>query len=76
MKTTKITAFKSNDDGLHETESEAINSNIIDCVNLIEHNCDNSNGVLHDDIIDWFRNHPKEVRYVLANIKHAKKDDE
>jgi hypothetical protein len=75
MKTTKVTAFKANDENLYETESDAINSNIIDCINLIDHSCSDS-GSLHDDIIDWFRNHPKEVRYVLTNIKHAKKDDE
>jgi hypothetical protein len=76
MKVTKTTAFKSEDGCLHETESQAINTNIIDCLNLIDHSCSDSQGDLHDDIIDWIRNHPKAVRYILANIKHAKKGDE
>lgn len=76
MKVIKTTAFISEDEGLWLTESEAINSNIIDCIGLIEHDCGSSSSSLREDIIDWFRNHPKAVRYVLANIKHAKKDDE
>ena len=76
MKTIKVTAFKANDENLYETESDAINPNITDCIDLIDHDCGSGSSSLHDDIIDWFRNHPKEVRYVLANIKHAKKHDE
>lgn len=76
MKTTKVTAFIAQDECLYLTESDAINSNITNCINLIDHRCNDSSSSLCDDIIDWFRNHPKEVRYVLANIKHAKKDDE
>ena len=79
MKVTKTTAFIAEDECLYATETEAINSNIIDCINLIDHDCGGSgsgSSSLRDDIVDWFRNHPKAVRYVLANIKHAKKDNE
>lgn len=72
MKITKTTAFIAEDECLYATESEAINSNITDCINLIDHNCNSDSGSLHDDIIEWFKDHPKEVRYVLTNIKHAK----
>lgn len=76
MKVTKTTAFIAQDECLYVTESDAINSNITDCIDLIDHDCGSGSSSLRDDIIDWFRNHPKEVKYVLANIKHAKKDDE
>ena len=76
MKVTKINAFKANDGSLWEKESEAINDNINGVINqTFDHSCENSTGDIINDVKKWVKNHPKEVRYLLANIKHAEIDE-
>jgi len=72
MKVTKIQAFKANDGSLWEKESEAIDDNINEVINdTFDHTCEGSSGNIVNDVKKWIRNYPKEVRYLLANIKHA-----
>lgn len=72
MKVTKITAYKSDDGSIWETESNAINDNINATINdTFEHSCDDSTGDIVNDVKKGVKNHPKEVRYILNNIKHA-----
>jgi hypothetical protein len=68
MKVTKVNAFKSNDDSLYATEQEAINDNIDMAIDLIDHSCEGSSN-LRQEIRDWFRNYPKEIRYIQSTIK-------
>jgi len=76
MNVTKITAYKSDDGSLWETESDAINDNINATINnTFEHSCDDSSGDIVNDVKKWIKSHPKEVRYLLANIKHAQIDE-
>lgn len=72
MKVTKINAFKANDGSLWETESEAINDNINEIIDqTLEHTCENSNSSLTNDVKKWIRDYPREVKYILSNIKHV-----
>ena len=76
MKVTKITAFKANDGTLWEKESEAINDNINELINEnLHHSCEGSNSNLTNDVKTWIRDYPREVKYILANIKHAEIDE-
>lgn len=69
MKIQQIKAYKSADDNIWETEEEAIYSNIQDIIdNVLEHNCSDSEGNITEDILNWFRHHPKSVRYIQLNI--------
>lgn len=72
MKVIKIQAFKANDGSLWEKESEAINDNINEIINeTLEHNCENSGSSLSNDVKAWIKNNPKEVKYIVSNIKYA-----
>lgn len=76
MKVTKIVAFKSNDDSLWETESEAINDNINQLIDeTLHHSCESSDSDIVNDVKAWIKNYPKDVRYILNNIKHAQIQD-
>ena len=68
MKVTKVNAFKADDGTIWENEEEAITRNITDVIDCINHNCERSETDLHDDVRQWFRNYPKEIRYILTNI--------
>jgi len=69
MKVELIKAYKSQDDNIWETEEEAINSNIQDIINNdLNHNCRDSDTDIHIDILTWFRDFPKSVKYIQANI--------
>jgi hypothetical protein len=76
MKVQKVQAFQSQDGCLWENEAEAIEQNINDCISTLNHNCGNSGGDIYDDIKKWFSNHPKDVRYILANIHKLPKSEE
>ena len=76
MKVTKVNAFKSNDDSLYATEQEAINDNINMAIDLIDHNCEGSTGNLRQEVRDWFRSYPREIKYILANIKNVTDPEE
>lgn len=76
MKVTKIQAFKANDGSLWEKESDAINDNINELINEnLHHSCEGSNSDLANDVKKWIRDYPREVKYILANIKHAEIDE-
>lgn len=76
MKVTKIQAFKANDGSLWEKESEAINDNINELISEnLHHSCEGSNSNIVNDVKAWIRDYPKEVRYILNNIKHAQIDE-
>jgi predicted Holliday junction resolvase-like endonuclease len=71
MKVEKITAFKSNDDSIWEKEGEAIHQNIEDIIrDDLAHDCENSNGQITQEILLWFRDYPKDIKYIQANIKN------
>lgn len=65
MKVQVIKAYKSEDDCIYEDEVSAINHNIDLCIDNMNH----SNSSIYNDVKKWFRYHPKDVRYILANIK-------
>ena len=69
MKVQVIKAYKSEDDCIYEDEASAINQNIDLCVENLNHSCEGSNSSIYNDVKKWFRDHPKDVRYILANIK-------
>jgi hypothetical protein len=69
MKIQQIKAYKSADKSIWETGEEAIYSNIQDIINDdLDHNCGDSNGNIHTDILKWFKEYPKSVRYIQLNI--------
>ena len=69
MKVQVIKAYKSEDDCIFEQEKDAINQNIDLCIENMNHNCEGSNSDIYNDVKRWFRDYPKDVRYILANIK-------
>ena len=72
MKVQVIKAYKSEDDCIYEDEASAINQNIDLCVDNMNHNCEGSDSSLYNDVKKWFLNHPKDARYILANIGKIK----
>ena len=69
MKVEQIKAYKSQDDNIWETEEEAIYSNIQDIIdNDLGHNCSDSDTNITEDVLIWFRDHPKSVKYIQLNI--------
>ena len=70
MNVQKITAFKSEDGAIWEKEAYAINNNIDDAIraNL---NCDSDSmsTSLIQSILAWFKNHPKDIKYIQAHVK-------
>lgn len=75
MKVTKVNAFKSEDSSIWETEEEAIAQNIKDCICLLDHDCGEGSSNISYDIMIWFKENPKEVKYILANINKIDIDD-
>lgn len=69
MRVEQIKAYKSNDGCIWETEKEAVEQNIDECIGStgIEHS-DNYSAIV-SKLKEWFRNHSKDVRYIQANIK-------
>lgn len=72
MKVEIIKAYKSEDECIFEKEADAINQNINICIDNLEHCCQTSDSDIYSDIKRWFRDHPKDVRYILANINKIK----
>ena len=72
MKVEVIIAYKSEDDCIYENEKDAINQNIDLCIENMNHNCEGSNSSIYNDVKKWFRDYPKDVRYILANIGKIK----
>jgi len=78
MKIEIIKAYKSEDECIFEKEADAINQNINICIDNLEHCCQTSDSdyiaeaIIYSDIKRWFRDHPKDVRYILANINKIK----
>jgi hypothetical protein len=69
MKVELIKAYKSEDGGIWEFEGEAVYSNIQDIIdNNLEHSCENSDTEIREDILKWFRDFPKDIKYIQANI--------
>ena len=69
MKIQQIKAYKSADDSIWETEEEAIYSNIQDIINEdLDHKCGDSHTDITEDILNWFKQYPKSVRYIQINI--------
>lgn len=68
MKITKVTAYKSNDGCIWETEQEAIQQNIDDCFGKAEISHADDYSVVKHKILCWMKEHPKDVKYVMANI--------
>jgi hypothetical protein len=68
MKIKIIKAYKSDDGCIWESEQEAIDQNIDQCIDMLGHTCTNNNSNIKADIKRWFRDNPKEIRYILANI--------
>ena len=74
MNVEKITAYKSQDGSIWEEEACAIHSNIEDIINNnLDHNCEGSNSI-RVDLLKWFRDHPKDIKYIQANIKNLLPD--
>jgi hypothetical protein len=70
MNVEEITAFKSEDGSIWENEADAIHSNIVDSINdRLNHNCEGSSNPISEDILKWFRDHPKDIKYIQTNIK-------
>jgi hypothetical protein len=63
-----IKAYKSNDGCIWETEKEAINQNICEVIDLTDIKNGDSYSTIRDKLKLWFKDHPKAIRYVLANI--------
>ncbi len=70
MNVEKITAFKANDGGIWEKENEAIHSNIVDLISdNLNHSCGDSSGNITEEILRWFRDFPKDIKYIQAHVK-------
>lgn len=69
MKIALIKAYKSADGCIWENENDAMQQNIDDCIGHanIEHN--DSYSTICNKIKLWMKNHPKDVRYILANVR-------
>jgi len=72
MKVEVIKAYKSEDGCIYENEAEATNENIDLCIQNMNHHCEGSNSNIYNDVKKWFRDRPKDVRYILANINKIK----
>ena len=72
MKVQVIKAYKAEDDCIYENENEAISQNIDLCIENMNHSCNDSSSNIYMDVKKWFRDHPKDVRYILANIGKIK----
>ncbi len=71
MNVKEIKAFKSADGNIWEEKADAINSNIEDLVIInLNHRCESSHTNITEDILKWFRDHPKDIKYIQANIKN------
>jgi hypothetical protein len=71
MNVEKITAFKSEDGSIWEKEAAAIHSNIEDIINDdLDHQCEGSGNNIKEEILIWFRDFPKDIKYIQANIKN------
>lgn len=68
MKVTLVDAFQSDDGNLWETEKEAIEANISECINKIDLSSNLTYSQIEDKIKLWMRNEKAAVRYVLNNI--------
>ncbi len=68
MKVTLVDAFQSDDGSLWETEKEAIDSNITECINKINISSGDTYSQIEDKIKFWLRDEKVSVRYVLKNI--------
>ncbi len=68
MKLTKVTAYKSNDGCIWETEKEAIQQNIDDCFGKTEITHADDYTTIKDKILNWMKEHLRDVKYILANI--------
>jgi hypothetical protein len=68
MKIKEVKAFMSLDGKLWNNEADAIHANIW---YIIDKNIDPNNEqetTIYEDIENWFRNYPDEVKYILDNI--------
>ncbi len=65
MKVEKISAFRSDNEQVWETEKQAIESNIDDIVVKLFDVSDNPN---HFQVKEWIKDNKKEIRYILNNI--------
>lgn len=72
MKVEVIKAYKSEDDNIYEYENDAINQNIDLCIENMGHDCGSGESSIYADVKKWFMNHPKDVRYILANVGKVK----
>lgn len=71
MKVEIIKAYKSEDNNIWEKEADAINSNIEDLIiENLHHRCHDSESNINHDILKWFRDHPKDIKYIQTNIKN------
>jgi hypothetical protein len=68
MKVSVIKAFQSNDGCIWETEEEAVNQNIDECLDIMEISHGDSYGTIREKLKKWFKDHPSQVRYVRNNI--------
>lgn len=75
LKVKKVEAFRSEDGCIWETEKEAIDNNINNCIPSITYDNYSKN---KEKLLEWFRNEKHQVRYVLANIDKImdKREDE
>jgi len=68
MKVEKITAYRSDDSCIWETEQEAIENNITDIFCLMNIDDKDTYGFRMEKLKNFFKEHKKEIKYVLANI--------
>lgn len=68
MNVTQIKAYKANDGCIYETEAEAIAQNIEECIGSSEISHGDSYSCMVEKLRTWFRDHKKDVRYILKNI--------
>ena len=68
MNITKVTAFKSNDGSLWETEKEALADNVETALSKMDICSNDTYTVIMDKLKNWFINNKSDVRYVLKNI--------
>ena len=72
MKVQVIKAYKAEDDCIYENENDAISQNIDICIENMNHDCGSGGSSIYQDVKKWFRDRPKDVRYILANIDKIK----
>jgi len=68
MKVEQVRAFKSEDGCIWEKEEDAIDQNINDCFDKAGVNHDDGFTTIRLKIKTWMKDHPKDVKYILANI--------